>query len=146
MHARNMTCAPVNFALLNICGLASKATLPDLLEIISDHNIILLTETKMDTYDILNVQIPEYTLFYKNSSVCCHKSGGIAAYINNIVKYFTPVDNDSDTLWFIVNKHIIGHEYLLGLVYIPPESSRYSSLNLFDVLEDDIFNFSITAN
>ena len=100
-YARNTTCAPVNFALLNIRGLASKATLPDLLEFISDHSIILLTETKMDTYDILNVQIPEYTLFYKNRSVCCHKSGGIAAYINNdIVKYFTPVDNDSDTLWY----------------------------------------------
>ena len=43
---------------------------------------------------------------------------------------------------------VIGFQFLLGLVYIPPESSRFSSIKLFDdlELESDIVNLSVKGN
>ena len=45
-------------------------------------------------------------------------------------------------IWFNVKNLLFHKSVLFGAVYIPPESSSYRTINLFDDLEEDIINLS----
>ena len=86
------------------------------------------------------------TMFYntKNRQKFKHKSGGVAIYVKkDISKHMKVVENSHDnTLFIVCNEAIIGFKFLLCAVYIPPESSKYSSIDLFDQLEEELLEFS----
>ena len=42
------------------------------------------------------------------------------------------------SLWFRVHKDVFGLDTLFGIVYIPPEKSRYSSIDMFDEIGSQI--------
>ncbi len=62
---------------------------------------------------------------------------------NKYSKLVKIMDGKSDNvLWLTLDKCILGQRTLLGIVYVPPESSRFSDISLFDSIENDIFNLS----
>ena len=69
-------------------------------------------------------------------------SGGIALlFKKNIAKYFHKIDTEGDfTLWFNVDSDLSGHKILLCVSYIPPKNSDYSSLKMFDEIENMPFS------
>ena len=56
----------LSFLALNVCGLKTKLLCPDFLDFVSQFDVIIFTETKLDDTD--KVEIPGYTVFYKNRS------------------------------------------------------------------------------
>ena len=54
--------------------------------------------------------------------------------------------NQIACLWFSVDKCVFGYEkdLLCGAVYLPPEGTKYSDMNLFDDFEGDLLH--INAN
>ena len=48
--------------------------------------------------------------------------------------------SSENVLWFI-SKDVLYAPILFGAMYIPPENSIYSSIDLFYVIEDDILKF-----
>ena len=56
---------PLLFLALNVCGILSKMKDPDFLSLISNHDIIAISESKLNDTDA--VDVPGYVAFYKNS-------------------------------------------------------------------------------
>lgn len=91
------------------------------------------------------IDIPNFSVFSKHrSNLSFRKSGGIVVYIKeSLSKFCSIINNESDNiLWiriegktFSIKKHI-----LMGTVYIPPSNSRFSSVEIFDDIENEIFN------
>ena len=52
---------------LNVCGLKSKLRFPDFYDFIMGYNIVLLTETKLDEMD--SIEIPGFNIFTKIESL-----------------------------------------------------------------------------
>ena len=48
--------------------------------------------------------------------------------------------SSENVVWFI-SKDVLYAPILFGAMYIPPENSIYSSIDFFDVIEDDILKF-----
>ena len=53
--------------------------------------------------------------------------------------------SNENVLWFIIN-NIFDQPVLFGSVYIPPENSEYSSVDIFDVLESEIIKYTSETN
>ncbi|CAC5414121.1 unnamed protein product [Mytilus coruscus] len=53
------------------------------------------------------------------------------------IDHFSSCEN---VLWFVVNQ-LFDVPVLFGTVYIPPVNSIYSSIDIFDVIEDDLITF-----
>ena len=66
---------------LNVCGLKSKLRFPDFNDFIMGYDIVLLTETKLDEMD--SIEIPGFNIFTKNRKPKKRKSGGVALLLNN---------------------------------------------------------------
>lgn len=81
---------------LNVCGLCSKLQNPDFLELINEHDIVYLTETKTDCADVIDVE--NYTVISKHrSNISTHKSGGIVVYVRNTLsKFVSLITNGRD--------------------------------------------------
>ena len=65
----------LNILLVNICGLKSKLKAPDFDEAISHHNMIVLTETKLDDLD--STHINNFKLINNNRKYRKKASGGV---------------------------------------------------------------------
>ena len=63
-HQYSSLSGNINFKLLNVCGLSSKISNPEFIELINANDFIFLTETKLDNYDIPNINIDGYTLIH----------------------------------------------------------------------------------
>ena len=54
-------------------------------------------------------------------------------------KFVKQIDIEHDYLsWFQIDEHVFGREIILGTVYVPPEASRYSNIEMFDEIESDL--------
>ena len=120
---------------------------PDFIDELTTKDIIVLTETKVDDTDtdLLETFFSKlgFTLFFKNRfRPTTHRSGGILVAIkNNLHNYCTENPTDCKAcLWFTIDKSVfnIDKNILCGALYLPPESSRYSDIGLFDELENEL--------
>ncbi|CAG2221991.1 unnamed protein product [Mytilus edulis] len=111
------------------------------IELIKSYDICVFCESKTDDLDILNVP-KGYEYFSKNRKKFDRKSGGIVVVFKNLLKsHLSFLSSDSEyVLWLKFN---LRHEpnFLLGCVYIPPENSRYSSVEAFDEVENELIFF-----
>ena len=84
-----------------------------------------------------------FTCYLKHGKGPGKKSGGTAIMIKKYWCQYVKVKEGSSTnvLWCLIDKLLLGENVLLGSVYIPPENSPYSNINLFAEIEDDITNF-----
>jgi exonuclease III len=132
----------ITIGFINVCGLKSKFISPDFEDYISEHDVVCCCETKLATDDVINVD--GYSFFQKSRKIVKRSSGGVAIFIKNeLCKFISILETDSDfSLWFKCDKILTGypHDTLYCVVYIPPENSNYSSLSLFDNLEEDFLS------
>lgn len=103
------------------------------------------TETKTDDCD--NIQIPGYVTFMKNRRKLTNtRSGGIILAVrDNIVKYIKIINTDCKyVFWFKLDKMLLNStdDLLCGVVYIPPEGSRYASPDCFIEIEQELINIT----
>lgn len=112
------------------------------------NDLFVVIESKLDDCDLPNIEIPNFKYIAKNRKKSRHKSGGIGIYVSDtFFPHVKVVDTDyNNSLWLLIDDTVIGFKFLLGIVYIPPESSNYSNINLFDSLEDEIISLSTTPN
>lgn len=78
------------------------------------------------------------------------RSGGIIVAIkDNIAKHINVIDTDCKfIMWLKLSKVLfnIDKDVICGVVYIPPEASKYSSNDSFMKIEQELFNFSKDSN
>ena len=146
---------------INVCGLCSKLKTPDFEDFVNNHDIIFLTETKLDDLD--NCNISGYTLFRKNRGVCKKKSGGIGVFVKNCytenikivenVSFQKRIVSDKSYYKF-VNFHVPNETLFLklsgvtvadcvmenkpilfGVSYVSPSSSDYVNRHFFEEME-----------
>ena len=46
-------CHILKTATLNVCGLKRRSKFPECIEFVQKHDIVLVTETKLDTFDVM---------------------------------------------------------------------------------------------
>ena len=79
-------------------------------------------------------------MFSKNRQKCKHTSGGVALLVKNEMKNsVTLLDTECENVVLCrIDASILGKPVILGSVYIPPENSRYSKIDIFDDIEQEI--------
>ena len=144
-HSRNLRILG-----LNVCGLISKLNLNVLEDLICDnYDIICFSETKLDRIDEANIKIEGFVPFYHHRPKYKQKSGGIATFVHvNIsenVELVKPSENEY-VQWLKVNENVLGHEIVIGTVYIPPPDSPFSSGDEFDLILRDLLDIKSSHN
>jgi hypothetical protein len=130
---------------LNCCGLNLRLNYPEFGELICQHDVICIQETKTDDTDQNN--FPGYIFKAKNRQKFSHrKSGGIAfGYKEKLDNFITIIKNDKKfVFWVKVSSTLfkLDEDVLIGVMYIPPEFTSYSSQEAFNDIDFDIRNFS----
>lgn len=134
---------------LNVCGLNSKLISPEFMSLINQYDIIGVQETKTDDTDTF-IEIPGYKLFYHNRNCLSrYRSGGIALIVKENLLPYIKVDQSRPSkliLFFTISKVIYGFEshdddLVCGIVYIPPQGSKYASDDPYLEIQEDIFRY-----
>ena len=146
------TCGSLKFLLLNVCGLRSRLKFAEFIAFVTSFDFIILVETKTDDLDASYFKefFDEFDFDIACSNrkrLSFHRSGGLAVLYKKRFKQFVTFcehenKNKKCSMWFTINKHLCGtdRDILAGAVYIPPEGSRYSNLDLFDELDNSIID------
>ena len=130
---------------LNVCGVNRRLQYDEFVKFLSSCDVICLTETKTDDTDV--VQIPGFSVFLKNRCKLSNvRSGGIALlFRDSLVKYVTVIKTDCAYIsWFKMSKSLfnIDEDIYFGVVYIPPEGSKYSSPDCYFEIENELIKVS----
>ena len=106
---------------------------------VNKNDICCFVESKTDDLD--EISVPGYKFEMKNrKKVSKVKSGGIVlAYRENFKNNIETIHTDSKfILWCKISNLICKHEeILLGVVYIPPEYTSYSSTDAINEIENE---------
>jgi hypothetical protein len=127
----------LKFVSLNACGIKSKLLSYDFENFIKKYDIVCITETKLCDSDSL--ELDGFSVFMKNRSKAKRNSGGVAVLVRkDLTNYVEILDSQSDfNMWFKISNELLGYDLLCCNTYIPPENSAYSSIDLFDTLENE---------
>ena len=123
---------------LNCCRLNLRLNYPEFGKLICQYDVICLQETKTDDTD----QIIFRGIYLKQKT---DKSFHIEDREENLDKFITIMKNDSKFVFCVkVSSAVykLDEDVLIGVVYIPPEFTSYSSQDAFNDLDFDIRNFS----
>ena len=124
-----------------MCGLRRKILYPEFTELVSQFDIFFVSETKLDDYDIINID--SYDFFSQcRKQKYIRKSGGLGFFIKHtLTPYINIVKSDSDyVMWFKVSKSLVktSEDILFGVFYIPPPESRFHNVEEIELLEVEI--------
>ena len=113
--------------------------MPDFDDFVQKYDICCITETHLDKFDSINID--GYTFRHISREACKRNSGGVGVFIKNTLynKVVILENSTENFLWFKFRDNAC----IFGVVYSPPESSQYSSLELFDELENSILDFNV---
>ncbi|CAG2247120.1 unnamed protein product [Mytilus edulis] len=139
----------LNILCLNCCGIKSRVNYPEFKDIIDNHEIVCLVETKTDDIDVIN--LPGYEFKMKNrKKVTKTRSGGITVgYKEHLKTMIEIIDTECKyVMWFQVNGKAFNLDkpVVFGVVYIPPEYTRYSSDEAVNEIEQEFLRFSNISN
>lgn len=130
--------------LINVGGLRTKLKALEFEEYIEPYDLVCLTETKLTEID--DIEVPGFVLHSKARIRRKRASGGVAIFVKSSqapmierIEIDTPCD--CEMLWLNLN-NITSIPLLLGLVYIPPVTSDYSNITLFEDVEN-VVTFSL---
>ncbi|MES9879996.1 MAG: reverse transcriptase family protein, partial [Sedimenticola sp.] len=131
---------------LNVCGLRHRLLYPDFVEHIKEYDIFTVLETKLDAFDIIT--LPGYTFLSQHrKQKYLRKSGGIGLFVKDCyTPYLSLIESDSDyTMWVKIHHYMltVNEDILLGLIYQPPESSRFYNADEAENLEVEITSMCI---
>ncbi len=126
----------------------NKFNNPDFLELLCNSHIVGLSETHAGPYD--DIDIPGYVIFKNCREISRNDRffGGVAVYVRESLAHMvTPLKiTRPDIIWLKLDKGKWGLDFdlYLATVYIPPESSSFSSdLDPFASLLNDITKFTM---
>ncbi|CAG2246975.1 unnamed protein product [Mytilus edulis] len=139
----------VNILCLNCCGIKSRMQYPEFENIIKKHDIVCFVETKTDDIDVIN--FPGFHFKMKNrKTVTSRRSGGIiVGYTEKLKNMIEIKETDCKyVLWFQVNGKVFNLDkpVVFGVVYIPPEYTKYSSDEALNQIEHEYLRFSNYSN
>ena len=132
---------------------------PHFLSLISCHDVIAISESKLDDTDA--VDVPGHVAFYKNRGKFRRKSVGVqllikeelAQYVTvfeskdkkpkidtRVKKHYCFISSDlcANLLFFKLSKKYVTCDILFGVVYIPPEGSPFENKDVFTELENSL--------
>ena len=120
---------------MNVCGLLSKLKFKEFHDFIQQYEVVALVETKLDAYD--TVICNGYKYFCINHKNCKCKSGGIGYLVRDFLyDKIQILDTKNDNcMWFKI-ANTFEKNIIFGITCIPPEGSSYSSIEIFDDLEN----------
>ena len=108
----------------------------------SNYDIVGLSETKTCIYD--EIRMKNFKLVAKHRLNCKRKSGGIGILINEqIYDSVEVLTNDSEFVsWIKIKGSLFNstEDVIIGVVYIPPEGSDYSTIDSFNDLETELLS------
>lgn len=118
-----------------MCGLKNKLLIPEFIDTVSKNDIFACTETHLDKYDV--VTIDGYAFFSKHRrQKTLRKSGGIGIFMkSSIATHCEIIDTDCEYIqWCKLSKSVYNSDgdLLIGVVYIPPENTRFFKQSLID--------------
>ena len=124
---------------INVNSLKSKLKAPDFEEYIAAHDIVTLSETKLNCLDN-QLEITGFDIFSNTRKNCKTSSGGVAIMVKKHLSKSIEIlkSGNENILLCKLKKHLLGKSVLLGSVYVPPENSKYSKIDLFDSIEREI--------
>ena len=143
----------MNILTLNVCGLASKLLLPEFNSLIQQYDVIGLQETKTDDTDSY-LEIPGYKMFFHNRScISRYRSGGIVLLVKHkLLPYIKIKNNDGSrlVLLFTISKTLYkfenhGEDLECGIVYIPPQGTKYASDDPYLEIQEEIFKYCLDS-
>lgn len=123
----------------------SKCHVPEFLNFVHTFDILGIQESKTDDTD--NICIPGYQIFYNNrEKLPRRRSGGIVLLVKNDIAHYVKVDNHKLSkliLWFTLSHEILNLEKDInfGVVYIPPQGSKYASDDPYMELQREILRY-----
>jgi hypothetical protein len=134
----------LSFLSLNVCGLRNRVKYPEFLQYVTQYDVLIFLESKTDELDAqffeeLFDDLDYSFVMLSRKYVSNYRSGGIAVAIrksfSDSISYINNTGHSG--LWFLANKQLTNYDsdILIGAVYVPPESSRFSSVDLFDDIE-----------
>lgn len=137
---------------LNVGGLKSKSENPELQDLIQSNDVIVFGETNLDDTDRLwsenYFSKLGFEVFLNNRTelATTKKSGGIAIAVKNELRTGVSCIPKSCNLvqWVKCDKAAFGlyRDLVLGGVYLPPETSRYGGLDIFDELSQELLKIT----
>ena len=141
----------LNILSLNVCGLKSKLSTPEFLDLCRKNDVLCFSETHCDEVDMEFVKKSfnkiGFSVVYRTRSVLCnYKSGGIILAAKKELKPLwktVPVKSEA-FVSIIIDKSYLGLQkhVVISSVCVPPSSSRYSSVELFDDLDKFLLDYS----
>ena len=134
---------------LNCCGIKTRLQYPEFISLIQSNDIMCLVETKTDDIDIIDC--PGYKFNMKNRRKITNKrSGGIVVgYKENLDCYIDFICTKSKyVMWFKCDEKLFNTDQpvIFGVVYIPPEYTKYSSEEAFNEIEHEFLYLSDQTN
>ena len=140
----------ISFMCLNVCGVLDKIKNKDFLDYISKYEIISFCETKTDDADteFVNDILGDlgYSTFIQNRHRLTNwRSGGVLVAVRRkLCSYVKRVMCTANfTIVLILDKSLFNFDKNIIYItaYIPPASSRYSSIDLFTSLSNIILDY-----
>lgn len=131
---------------LNVCGLKHRLQYPDFTDYIHDFDLFTVLETKLDKYDVISM--PGYRFIAQSrKQKYIRRSGGIGLFVkDSIAQFVNVIDSESDyIMWIKINHKLLTtkSDLVFGLVYQPPESSRFYSADEAGNLDLEITSMCI---
>lgn len=129
---------------INVCGLKRKLSCPDFVDYVNQFDIVCIQETKLCNLD--SVELDGFELHCNNRGGIEGRipSGGVGILISDKVKDKVKVlkPTHDHVLWCVIDKSVLHHpsDILLGNVYIPPEKSKYSNIEMFSEIEEEMID------
>ena len=137
----------------NVNGLGDKLGEGDFLDILKEHDVIILSETMKRPS--MKINLPGYVS--QNFPLSTHHNykkrvpgGFIVCIRDDLYKYIKIVEVKDHVVWISIHKKLIDsyQDLFVGAVYIPHEHSnvRCNDTDYFDVLKDDIVKYKKNAD
>ena len=145
----NINTENLDLLILNVCGIKTKLLYPEFVNLLNKHDILCFTETKTDDLDVINHE--DFIFHIKNrKKISNFRSGGIAlGYRKSLQNLIHPIKTDSQfVLWFSIDGKCfnISENVIIGIVYIPPINTLYTSEDAMSEIESEFQNFQINTN
>ena len=142
----------LNITFLNVCGLRSKLKYDVLADKLCQNDIFLLCETKTDDVDIDFIQRyfleRDFTVtLFNRSKLSNRRSGGLCVGISNKLKENVHLlelnSNNSKYIKWLTVKSGLDKDILIGVVYIPPRGSLYTTITSFEEIQQELLDVNI---
>ena len=119
---------------LNCCGIKRRLQYDEFRELITCHDILCFQETKTDDIDVLELENYEFVMKNRKKYGRVNSGGIVLAFRNYLKDHITIHETEcKSVLWFELSKNVTNFDnnLIVGIIYIPPENSKYSSRELF---------------